>query len=153
MGRQEVKIAPSLIVVMLLDAASMTAKKPRNWQDGKIMAAKTVNTGAVASHGSFIGASPSNAPVIARTITTAELEIFGGDYAYTVRDLGSGAIIKRPCRYIVGDPIKFSQEKSVLYLIDADGAECRAQVMTQERLPPDLKSAAVPPGPSAAPKP
>jgi hypothetical protein len=40
------------------------------------------------------------------------------------------------CRYIVGDEIKYAQEKSILYVIDADGHECKVQIMKQERQKP-----------------
>jgi len=71
--------------------------------------------------------------------------IFGGDYSCTVRDLGCvGLLIRRPCRYIVGDPVKYSQEKGILVLLDADGTDRRAEVMTQEHLPADLKAPAAP---------
>jgi hypothetical protein len=145
------KMTLRFTLAILLAAGLLAAKKDRMWLTGKVMASRTVEVGATAGPGSYVGGFHPPPAVVARTITAAELEIFGGDYAYTIRDLGSGAIVRRPCRYIVGDPIKYAQEKSVLYLLDADGTECRAQVMTQERLPADLKQAAPPPAPPAKP--
>jgi hypothetical protein len=125
------------IAAGLLAAGLVAAKKDRAWKDGKIMAARTVDTGVTPTQRSI--ADALRFPGAAKTITAAELEIFADDYAYTVRDLGSG-LLKRPCRYIVGDGVKYFQEKSILFLVDTDGAECRAQIMTQERLPADLKT-------------
>lgn len=144
----------AILMAILLPCWLLAAKADRDWKTGKIMAARTVNTGAVAGQAypsSIGGYGPHmSPPVIARTLTAEEFEMFSGDYAYTVRDLGSG-LRKRSCRYIVGDPVKYSQDKSILLLIDADGRECRGEVMIQERLPTDIKPA-VPPAPPA-PKP
>ena len=71
-------------------------------------------------------------PVVTTTLTTTELDIISPEYIYTVQDMKT-----RRCRYIVGDEIKYAQDKSILYLIDADGHECKAQVMKQERQKPE----------------
>lgn len=109
------------------------------------MASRTVKTGSASfgraqtlpNYGSPYFPSPgSTASATNHTTTAAEMNIFGGDYSYTVRDLGGGLLIRRPCRY-----------KGILVLLDAEGTECRAEVMTQEHLPADLKAPA-----PAAPK-
>jgi hypothetical protein len=151
---EEVKTKTALTLIVL--AMTLTAaKKDRDWKTGKIMGARTVNTGAVAGQGyPSVSGGHVAPPVLARTLTTAELEIFGADYAYTVRDLGNGGLFRHPCRYIVGDTVKYSQEKGILVLLDADGTECKAQVMVQERLPADVKAelnAPAPPAPAAKP--
>ncbi len=48
----------------------------------------------------------------------------------------SHAIAKRKhgCRFIVGDEVKFWQEKAVLHVVDADGKECKLDILRQERL-------------------
>ena len=139
--RKEMKTALRLAMLSLLALTLATAgKKDRDWQTGKLMAARTVNTGARARSANGIAGAPGQLGVVAKTITALELEIFGDVYAYTVRDLGNG-VLKHPCRYIVGDAVKHVQERSVLYLIDADGKDCRTELMTQERIPPDLKPA------------
>jgi len=37
-------------------------------------------------------------------------------------------------RYIVGDDVKYWQEKGVLRVIDTDGKECKTDIVRQERL-------------------
>src|ERR1700722_846628 len=120
-------------LAILLTSCLEAAKKDRDWKTGKLTDSQTVNTGTVVHDpGVFAGPAPP-LPTRAVTVTTAELQITGVDYSYVVRSAGSnGLLIRRPCRYIVGDDIKYVQEKLVMFLIDADGTECRAQVMQQE---------------------
>lgn len=68
----------------------------------------------------------------------------GADYVYTVQDStrrGGGLLTtalanrKHGCRFIVGDEIKYAQEKRKLCVLDADGKECGLDIVRQERLP------------------
>lgn len=36
--------------------------------------------------------------------------------------------------FIVGDDIKYWQEKAVLHIVDVDGKQCKVDVLRQERL-------------------
>ena len=136
----------TLILVLML-ACLLTAATKRDWKTGKITDSKTVETGIAAvgrtqvmpNFGGPAPPPPSTSTARAVTMTTQELVIVGGEYQYTVRDLGGGGLFRKPCRYIVGDDLKYVQEKSDFYLIDADGKECRAQIMKQERIPPPTK--------------
>jgi len=38
------------------------------------------------------------------------------------------------CRFIVGDDVKYRQEKSMLRVVDADGKECTGEIVRQERV-------------------
>lgn len=121
-----------IITLGLLALGFVAAKKDRAWQIGTVTDSRTVDIGAKPRQPRFyVGGSPPPRSSATTTLTTAELLITGVDYIYTVRDDG-----RKPCRYIVGDHIKYVQDKLVMYLIDADGAECRAQVMKQEHVPP-----------------
>jgi hypothetical protein len=82
------------------------------------------------------------------TVKTNTLIILGDDYAYTIEDatqrtdsLRAGSLLgtalanrKHGCRFIVGEDIKYAQEKDRLYILDADGKECRLDILRQEKL-------------------
>jgi hypothetical protein len=131
-------IRATLVVLLAFGPA---AARDRNWETGKVTAARTVSTGARSAEAWPSGPYGPPPPIVTRTTTAAELQIFGDVYAYTARDLGTGSLVRHPCRYIVGDPVKYVQEGRVLFLIDADGRECRAAVMVQERIPVEKAAA------------
>ena len=123
-------------MMSLLALSLVAATKDRDWQTGKVTDSRTVDTGARARRATpYVGPYGPPPVTVARTTTAAELEISGVEYMYTVRDLGTGGLASHPCRYIVGDEIRYVQEKRVFHLIDADARECRGQVMRQERIP------------------
>jgi hypothetical protein len=129
-----------LLALFSLSLCLSAAKKDRDWQPGKVLDSRTVETGsrAVNAYPEVPYGPPS--PVVARITTTAELKILGAVYSYAVRDLGDmGVLVRHPCRYIVGDPVKYVQAKSLMYLIDADGKECRGQIMAQVRTDAEAK--------------
>ena len=78
-------------------------------------------------------------------VDTNNLIVVGTDYIYTVQDStrhGGGLLTtvlaalanrKRGCRFIVGDEIKYAQDKRSLYVLDADGKECKLDIVRQER--------------------
>jgi len=80
-------------------------------------------------------------------VKTTDLFIVGQKYIYEVEDsvqqgsvgwLGLVAELvrnrKHGCRFVIGEDIKFAQEKGHLYVIDPDGKECKAEVVRQEKL-------------------
>ena len=83
------------------------------------------------------------------TVKTNTLIILGDDYAYTIEDttqrtdsLRAGSLLgtalanrRHGCRFIVGEEVRYSQEKDHLYVLDADGKECRLDILKQERRP------------------
>lgn len=82
-------------------------------------------------------------------IQDTQLLIVGKEYAYVVNDsvsksLGlpthgivTRAIMNRKhgCRFVIGDDVRYSQDKSKLYVLDADGKECKLDILRQQRLP------------------
>ena len=86
------------------------------------------------------------------SVKTNRLVIVGDPYAYEVEDSikrggptqgseGAGyqlgrilANRKHGCRFIVGEDIKYSQEKDKLVVLDPDGKECRLDIVRQERV-------------------
>lgn len=81
------------------------------------------------------------------TIRDTDLMILGDEFAYVIEDsrvsgrtsligLTERAVSNRHhgCRFIVGDDVKYYQEKATLHILDTDGKECKAEVLRQERL-------------------
>jgi hypothetical protein len=69
------------------------------------------------------------------------------DFTYTVSDdkvKGNGSLIgaavahaanhNHDCRFIVGDPIRYQPDKKTMQVIDADGKECKMEIVRQERV-------------------
>jgi hypothetical protein len=99
--------------------------------------------------GSTVNASTTaNTRVDQTAIQDTQLWIVGKEYGYLVNDsvqkavgLPTHGIITRSianrkhgCRFVVGDEIKYSQEKGKLFAIDADGREYKLDIVRQERL-------------------
>ena len=82
-------------------------------------------------------------------IQDTQLLIVGEQYAYVVNDsvsksvgLPTHGIVKRAimnrkhgCRFVVGDNVRYSQDRTKLYVLDADGKECKLDIARQQRLP------------------
>lgn len=88
------------------------------------------------------GQSTSTTTVQRVSLKTNQLLIVGDDYLYIIEDtvrthvyLLAKKLAERHhgCRFIVGEDIKYSQEKGDLWVIDADGKECKTPIVRQEK--------------------
>jgi hypothetical protein len=88
------------------------------------------------------GHSTSTTALQRVTIQANELVLVGDDYLYVVRDerrkggpVLATAIHNRHhgCRFIVGEDVKYSQEKGELWILDADGKECKVPILRQQK--------------------
>jgi hypothetical protein len=71
-----------------------------------------------------------------------ELLIVADKYLYVIEDTRTylpgrplaNALNNRHhgCRYIVGEDVKYSQEKGYLWVLDPDGRECKVPILRQE---------------------
>ena len=118
---------------LLLALLSLTAAagKDRDWQTGKVadlQADQQPTTGK---------------PLNQVTVREAQVRIVGKEFEYLAYDSTSAqtglltrtiANRKHGCRFIVNDEVKYVQEKSKLYVRDADGKECKLDILRQERL-------------------
>jgi hypothetical protein len=121
------------LLLTLLVLAAVAAGKDRDWQNGRIADADADR-------------QPATGPVLNRAeVQETKVRIVGKDYDYIAYDatsaqagLLSRAIANRKhgCRFIVNDEVKFAQEKDKLYVRDADGKECRLDILRQERIKP-----------------
>jgi len=98
------------------------------------------------ANGSSTATTASNSTSTTRlqsvTIQANELVLVADQYLYIIRDerRSGGPILERAlanrhhgCRFIVGDDVKYSQEKGDLWVLDADGKECKVPILRQER--------------------
>jgi len=119
-------------LLLTLCCVSISIAKDHEWQIGKVadlQADRQPTTGKPLNH---------------VTVKEAQVRIVGKDYEYLAYDgtsAQSGLLTrgianrKHGCRFIVNDDVKYAQEKSALYVIDADGKECKLDVLRQERIP------------------
>jgi hypothetical protein len=86
------------------------------------------------------GQSTSTTSIRRVAVQTNELLIEGDDYSYVVQDSRrkGGPILatalanrKHGCRFVVGEDIKYAQEKGDLWVLDADGKECKISILKQ----------------------
>jgi hypothetical protein len=136
------------------------SKKEPEWKTGKVLDSRvakssvatgaTTNTSGTAntdSTGQTTINATGNTHFDFTTIRENQLVILGDEFAYVIEDTrvtgGHGAIgiaeraianRKHGCRFIVGDNVKFWQEKAVLHVRDADDKECKTDILRQERL-------------------
>jgi hypothetical protein len=124
-------------VIVFVACSALSAKKVQNWNTGKVLDAQAVKSRA----------GMADIPEAIPTIRDSDLMILGNEFAYVIEDtrvsgrtslvgLTECAIANRHhgCRFIVGDEVKYYQEKAVLHVIDVDGKECKTDILRQERL-------------------
>jgi hypothetical protein len=110
--------------------------KGRAWKIAKVLDSATAK-----------GFVENGAVIPVMTLRETELLLLSDQFAYIVSDTRSQvnsnmttsvvrAIANRHhgCHYIVNDNIQFYQEKAILHVIDADGKDCKTDVLRQERL-------------------
>jgi len=118
------------LALLILSAAGFGASKGRNWETGKVadlQADQQPKTGKLLN---------------SVTVRESVVRIIGTDYEYLAYDSTSAqtglltrslANRKHGCRFIVNDDVQYAQEKSKLYVRDADGKECKLDILRQER--------------------
>jgi hypothetical protein len=139
------------------------AKKKRDWRVGRVVDAASTKSVYVSGSTTTAEASGTVSPdygagstvtgtgtaqtrVHYTHVTDNDIIIVGQDYVFNIEDsVASGgkaaialghAIANRHhgCRFVVGEDVKYSQEKNKLYVLDADGKECKAEILRQERI-------------------
>ena len=159
------RITAALALLAITTITFAKDKKEHDWKTAKVLDSRlaktsaptgstvsasgtstTVTTGNVTTTSSQGGAS---AATDYANIRDDQLLLLSDEFAYVVEDTrvsgGHGLVAvtahavanrKHGCHFIVGDPVKFWQDKAVLHVIDADGKECKVDVLRQERLKP-----------------
>ena len=152
----------SVLVTLIFPLMIFAAKKDRDWKMGKVADSSmstseytrgtttTANTNGTISPdygaGSTVHATTTaNTTVRHVEVDTNHVVIIGTDFIYWVQDPtqhGRGpigtAIVNRKhgCRFIVGENIKYDQDRRSLYVLDADGKQCKLEIVRQERPEP-----------------
>jgi len=143
----------AILLVLSVAGVPMEAKKGTNWMTGKLLDAHTAKTYVDTSASTDTTATSSTTSASRTKINTiviqdTQLLIAGNEYAYLVSDpvakpvgLATHGIVTRAimnhghgCRFVVGNDISYYQKKATLYVIDADGRECKLDILRQERL-------------------
>ena len=143
----------ALIVLVSIYCSVVWAKKdkpPPNWKTAKVLDSATAKTLAESqTTGTGVAASSMSFP----TVNDKQLMLLGDEFSYLIEDtrmggptsaigLAARAISNKHhgCHFIVGDGVKYWQEKTTLHVLDADGKECKVEVLRQERLKPSAPS-------------
>ncbi len=141
------------IAVLTVFTAFAAKDIDRTWKTGTVLdsqSAKTfVQTGTgtqanatVTNYGFGANASGSSETQINQVaIKDTQLLIVTEEFLYVVQEStikGAGLVgvlanRKHGCRVIVNDPIRYSQERSTLYLMDPDNKVCKMEIVRQER--------------------
>jgi hypothetical protein len=129
----------TIFVLVVTVGSAFCAKNERDWKTGKVLDSQAVKT--------RVGIADTGAAI--PTIRDTDLMVLGDEFAYVIEDtrvsgktsligLTERAISNRHhgCRFIVGDNVKYYQEKATLHILDPDGKECKVEVLRQERLQP-----------------
>jgi hypothetical protein len=150
-----------LVWCLLMLSLLTFAAKERDWKTGKVAdsgmskseyttgtTSRATTTGTVSPDygaGSTVNGTTTATTTVRRVeVDTNSLIVVGSDYIYTVQDStrrGGGLLTtalanrKHGCRFIVGDEIKYAQDKRRIYVLDADGKECTLDIVRQERHP------------------
>lgn len=153
--------ALSIISTILILVGVAPAAKEHAWLPAFTVDAKTareyVPVGVTAQAGTAGTSTWAAAQLHSMTIQETQLVIVSPEFLFLVNDttekshslygIAGRAIAnhKRGCRIIVNDPIMYYVEKSTVYVIDADGRECKLDLIRQERITaPSPPVAAVP---------
>jgi hypothetical protein len=145
-GAKLISMRRSSLIIALVASALYAGTPPSpTWKIAKVLDSQATKTRA-----GIINPTAESIP----TITDAQLMILGDEFAYVMQDSrvsGATSLIGQAeraisnrhhgCRFIVGDDVKYWQDKATLHILDADGKECKAEVLRQERLKrPDTSS-------------
>jgi hypothetical protein len=151
-----------LTFTLAFTIALAAAKKERDWKTGHVMdssssqenyvAGAVTNTSGRATgsatttggmtNSTATGHSTSTTSVQRVFIKTNELLIVGDGYSYVIEDSVRTHVYllakklanhNHGCRFIVNEDIKYSQEKGDLWVLDADGKECKTAIIRQEK--------------------
>lgn len=96
-----------------------------DWQTEKVLDVKSTMQHFAPAGGSLLGVLAASGENKARDTETL---IDGEGDRFTLHDER-----EHPCRFIVGDDVRYKQQKAFLVLHDADGRKCRLQIVQQDR--------------------
>lgn len=117
-----------VFLAALLSAVGLGAQKDRNWQTGRVLSSDTKTE--YIEHGEGDGHIVTALILRGETSRTETRTLISGpEYTYLIIDHS-----KHPCRFIVGDDVRYVQEKGKLDVLDADAKGCKLDIFRQERV-------------------
>ncbi len=132
------------LLACLLTFTAFAAKKDRPWKTGKVTSSRvgsqSYESGAFTS--AQVNGNSGTATTSVQHVTEDYnlLIIEGQDYFYLIEDghrSGGGILTsalanrKRGCRFVIDEDIRYFQEKDRLWVLDADGKECKLPILKQ----------------------
>jgi hypothetical protein len=142
MENNPMRLPRAVLVIFAVLACSVAwgkkDKPPVSWETAKVFDSALAKSIVLDSTDTFHSL----------TIQDNQLGLLGKEFAYVIEDtriggVGHGvvgitqrAVSNRHhgCRFIVGDEYMYWQEKAILHVVDADGKECKVDILRQERL-------------------
>jgi len=132
------RCVPILLTIAMLATAGK--KQPAPLMTGKVLDSEKVKTLVLEGTDTLHSLNVQN----------NQLLLLGVDFAYVIEDtridgVGHGLIgaaqrtlenRHKGCHFIIGDSVQYWQDKDKLHIYDADGKECKVDILRQERLKP-----------------
>jgi len=139
---------PFLLVAIA--AIPLLAAKEREWKTAHVLDSRS----RISSYVTGSTTNTSGAPDMSRTdlervtVKASELLLAGEGYFYVIEDqrMQAGSPLtkalanrKHGCRFVVGEDVKYAQEKGDLWVLDEDGKECKVTILKQQKRDADAK--------------
>jgi len=131
-------------VLLIIASLTLAAADHHVWHTGRVVDTQASKSSAYsgASTDSWIPGSTTTT-IQRTTIRDTDVTIVGTEYMYVAEDSdattpGTIKVLNRKhgCQYIIGEDIRYVQEKSKLLVLDANGKQCKLDIVRQERVQP-----------------
>jgi hypothetical protein len=122
------KAIPATAEDSTASAAAKTSPKDGNWQTARILSSDT-KTEYFEHNGQGRGLLTTWIANRTTSMKDTWTLLAGKEYTYLILDHD-----KHPCRFIVGDDVKYVQQKGKVYVLDADARGCKIDILRQERV-------------------
>ena len=113
------------IISLVVCAVCAGVAAGADWQTGKVLEVRSTIQHFAPAGGTLLGTLAASGENKARDTETL---IDGERDRYTLHDGRD-----HPCRFIVGDEVRYRQKEAFLVLRDADGRKCKLQIVQQDR--------------------
>jgi hypothetical protein len=118
---------PLALCCLLLPLLLCSATKERSWKTGKVTADSSIGAGEYTN-----GAPPPTPATPYARIDPHILRIQSGNSTYTAREKHAW---NGWCLLIQGEEIKYAVDGRTLFVVDADGQQCRLEILSQQERP------------------
>lgn len=128
-----------IFAVAALSALVHAESKPKpQWSTGRVTDIQDgpstyVETGA--SRPNYDGGVAKHSTV--SEVRSMRVLLAGDVFNFTVDGVSRSielGFARKNCRFIVGDDVRYRDEKDKMHIVDADGKDCEGQIVRQERI-------------------